>query len=100
MELIKRFDVLGERVKTRGGLIWVPWDLPDQFNLVYPPLDAAALVQDPLVALDGPTMPHPPPPPREPQFPRHVFLGHAPRAATDPHLRVDIDTLMDLVGWL
>ncbi|MFS7903192.1 hypothetical protein Hanom_Chr01g00021101 [Helianthus anomalus] len=100
MKLIKRFDVLGERFKTHGGLIWVPRDLPDQFNLVYPLLDAATVVQDPLVDLDGPTMPQPPPPPGEPQFPRHVFLGHAPGAATNPHLRADIDRLMDLVGWL
>ncbi|MFS7934912.1 hypothetical protein Hanom_Chr05g00397231 [Helianthus anomalus] len=44
MKLIKRFDVLGERFETRGGLIWVPWDLPKQFDLVYHSPDAASIV--------------------------------------------------------
>ncbi|KAJ0696084.1 hypothetical protein HanLR1_Chr10g0352921 [Helianthus annuus] len=57
MKLNKRFDVLGERFKTRGVLIWVPRDLPEQFDLVYHPPDVAAIVQDPLMDLDGPAMP-------------------------------------------
>ncbi|MFS7889073.1 hypothetical protein Hanom_Chr00s000003g01602601 [Helianthus anomalus] len=30
MHLIKRFEVLGERFKTRRGLLWQPRDLPEQ----------------------------------------------------------------------
>ncbi|MFS7930645.1 hypothetical protein Hanom_Chr04g00346681 [Helianthus anomalus] len=44
MHLIKRFDVLGERFKTRAGLLWAPRDLSEQFNPVYPLLDAATVV--------------------------------------------------------
>ncbi|MFS7976868.1 hypothetical protein Hanom_Chr10g00897391 [Helianthus anomalus] len=57
MKLNKRFDVLSEQFKTRGGLVWVPRDLPEQFDLVYPLPDVAAIVQDPLMDLDGPAMP-------------------------------------------
>ncbi|MFS8026972.1 hypothetical protein Hanom_Chr16g01492931 [Helianthus anomalus] len=61
MGLIKRFDVLSERFKTRAGFLFQPRDLPEQFNLVYPPPDPdAAVVQDPPVDLDGPAMPQPP----------------------------------------
>ncbi|MFS7964548.1 hypothetical protein Hanom_Chr08g00751641 [Helianthus anomalus] len=100
MKLIKRFDVIVERFKTHGGLIWVPQDLPEQFDPVYPPSDAAAVVQDHPVDLDGPAMPQPPPPPGAPQFPQHVIPGHALGATADPRLRADGDRLMDLVGWL
>ncbi|MFS7956799.1 hypothetical protein Hanom_Chr07g00658791 [Helianthus anomalus] len=78
MGQIKRFDVLSERFKTRAGLLFQPRDLPEKFDLVYPPPDpTAAVVQDTPVNLDGPAMPQPPPPLGVPRFPRHVIQGHA-----------------------
>ncbi|MFS7995953.1 hypothetical protein Hanom_Chr12g01124191 [Helianthus anomalus] len=44
MRLIKRFNVLGERFKTRAGLLFLPQNLPDQFDLAYPPPDPAAAI--------------------------------------------------------
>ncbi|KAJ0914776.1 hypothetical protein HanPSC8_Chr06g0242441 [Helianthus annuus] len=41
MKLIKRFDLLGEQFKTRGGHVFVPEKLPQHFDPVYPLPDHA-----------------------------------------------------------
>ncbi|MFS7947915.1 hypothetical protein Hanom_Chr06g00553761 [Helianthus anomalus] len=100
MKLIKRFDLLGERFKTRGGHVFVSEELLEHFDPVYPLPDHARVVQEPSVDLGGAAMPQPPPPPRAPQFPQHVIPSHASGAVADPRLRADVVKLMDLMGWL
>ncbi|KAM0071753.1 hypothetical protein Hdeb2414_s0001g00028841 [Helianthus debilis subsp. tardiflorus] len=74
MHLIKRFDVLGERFKTRADLLWAPRDLSELFDPVYPSPDvASAVVQDPPLDLDGLEMPQPSPPPGRPGFHDTLF---------------------------
>ncbi|KAF5809063.1 hypothetical protein HanRHA438_Chr04g0162901 [Helianthus annuus] len=73
MGLIKRFDVIGVWFKNHAGVLWIAQDLPEQFDLVYPPSDpAVVLVPDPPMNLDSPAMPQPPPPPGALSF--HVTL--------------------------
>ncbi|MFS7966872.1 hypothetical protein Hanom_Chr09g00779041 [Helianthus anomalus] len=101
MGLTKRFNVLGERFKTRVGGLWITRDLLERFDLVYPPPDpAAVLVPDPPGNLHCQLMPQTPPPPGAPQFPRHVLLGHALGAAVHPEIRAKLDRLNDFIGWL
>ncbi|KAJ0712312.1 hypothetical protein HanOQP8_Chr09g0333481 [Helianthus annuus] len=73
MKLIKRFDLLGERFKTRGGHIFVPEELSEDFDPVYSPPDHAEIVKDPPVDLDGAAMPQSPPPPGAPSFHSTLF---------------------------
>ncbi|KAJ0570357.1 hypothetical protein HanHA300_Chr05g0177111 [Helianthus annuus] len=69
MKLIMRFNILGEWFKTHGCHVFVPKELPEHFDPVYPPPDHAGVVQEPPVDIDGAAMPQPPPPHGASQFP-------------------------------